>query len=52
MRLRQVSGGESRLFHPRSDLLFEFIETAPQRAGYERCFGLAEEAERPGPGMN
>jgi hypothetical protein len=29
MYLRQVSGGEFGLFHPRGDLLFEFIETAP-----------------------
>jgi hypothetical protein len=32
MHLRQVSGGEFGLFHPRGNLLFEFIETAPQRA--------------------
>jgi hypothetical protein len=32
MHSRQVSGGEFGLFHPRGDLLFEFIETAPQGA--------------------
>src|SRR5262245_35404712 len=32
MHLRQVSGGEFGLFHPRGDLFFEFIESAPQRA--------------------
>jgi hypothetical protein len=32
MHLRQVSGSEFGRFHPRSDLLFEFIESAPQDA--------------------
>jgi hypothetical protein len=31
MLLRQVLRGQFRLIHPRVDLLFESIETAPQR---------------------
>ena len=33
MHLRQVSRGEFGVIYPSGDLLFEFIETAPQRAG-------------------
>jgi hypothetical protein len=32
MYLRQVSGGQFGPIHPRVELLFKFIETAPQRA--------------------
>jgi len=44
MYLRQVSGGQFGVIHPRVDLLLEFIEAVAQRA-WERRGGRQEQAE-------